>query len=129
MPDFLRIEDENPKLKQSKIANHLSCSFSAVQRYRNDTNMLSPYKIQPDSTNKRTKKASKTNFNNNHDLKHDLKRPQKTSIDLKRPQLTSNSSLEVKPIESKNKWKMVQMLKLTIKILMKFSIKKNYKWI
>ena len=113
MPDFLRIEDENPKLKQSKIANHLGCSSSTVQRYKNDINMLSPYKMQPDSTNKRTKKASKTNFNNNHDLKHDLKRPQMTSIDQKKPQ---NLLLKLNPLKKKTNWKMVQILKLTINI-------------
>ena len=46
MADFLRIRYENPKLKQSGIANQLSFSTSTLQRYRNYINMLSPYSIQ-----------------------------------------------------------------------------------
>ena len=52
--------------------------------------MFSSYGIQPNNTNKRTKKASKTFFDNNSDRKHDLKRHQMTSNYLKRPQMTSN---------------------------------------
>ena len=33
---------ENPKLKQSAIADQLGESTSTLQRYRNDINMLSP---------------------------------------------------------------------------------------
>ena len=51
MADFMRVKNENPKLKQSEIANKLGLS-STVQRYRNDINMLSPYGIQPNITNK-----------------------------------------------------------------------------
>ena len=64
MAVFLRIKYENPKLKQSELANQLSYSSSTLQRYSNDINMLSPYKIQPNNTKKRTKKTSNTNFNN-----------------------------------------------------------------
>ena len=42
MADFMRGKYENPKLKQSEIANILSLSSSTLQRYRNDKNMLSP---------------------------------------------------------------------------------------
>ena len=66
--------------------------------------MLSPYRIQPNNANKRTKKLSNTNFDNNSHLKHNLKRPEITSNDLKRPQLISESALEVKL--SKNKIKL-----------------------
>ena len=52
--DFLRLKYENPKMKQSEIANQLSFSSSSIQRYRNDIIMLSPYRI---NTKKRTKKA------------------------------------------------------------------------
>ena len=51
MADFIRVKYENPKLKQSQIANQLSYSTSLSQRYRNDINMLSPYRIQPNNTN------------------------------------------------------------------------------
>ena len=64
MADFMRIKYENPKLKQSELANQLGYSSSTLQRYRNDMNMLSPYRIQSNNNNKRTKKASNTNFNN-----------------------------------------------------------------
>ena len=52
MADFMRVKNENPKLKQSEIANKLGLSSSTLQRYRNDINMLSPYGIQPNITNK-----------------------------------------------------------------------------
>ena len=83
MADFMRVKDEKPKLKQSEIANQLGLSSSTLQRYRNDINMLSPYRINPNNTNKRTKKASNTNFDNDSHTNHDLKRPQLTSNDLK----------------------------------------------
>ena len=51
--------------------------------------MLSPYRINPDNTNKRTKEDKDTNFDN-HEA--DVKRPQRTSKDLKRPQLSSNEN-------------------------------------
>ena len=76
------IKFENLKMKQSEIANQLSYSTSTFQSYRNDINMLSPYRIHPNNTNKRTEKTSNTNSNN--DLHRDLesKRPQMTSNDL-----------------------------------------------
>ena len=40
MADFMRVKYENPKRKQSKIANQLGMSSSTLQRYRNDINML-----------------------------------------------------------------------------------------
>ena len=55
MADFMRFNHENPKLKQSETANQLSYSTSTLQRYRNDINMLSPYRIHPNNTNKRVK--------------------------------------------------------------------------
>ena len=82
MADFMRLKYENPKLKQSQIANQLGYSTSTLQRYRNDINMLSPYRIQPNNTNKRTKKASKTNLDNNSHRDHDLKRPRMTLLNL-----------------------------------------------
>ena len=52
MADFLRIIYENPKLKQSQIENQLGHSFSTLQRYRIDINMLSSNRIQSNNTNK-----------------------------------------------------------------------------
>ena len=47
MADFLRMKYENPRMKQSEIANQLSFSTSTLKRYRNDRNILSPDRIQP----------------------------------------------------------------------------------
>ena len=51
MCDFMQIKYENPKLKQSEIANQLGYSSSTLQRYRNDVNMISPYRINPIKVN------------------------------------------------------------------------------
>ena len=40
--DFMRVEYENPKMKQFETANQLGKSSSTLQTYRNDINMLSP---------------------------------------------------------------------------------------
>ena len=42
MADFMRIKYENPKMRQSEIANQLGYSTTTLQRFRNDINMLSP---------------------------------------------------------------------------------------
>ena len=73
LADFMKVKYENPKMKQSEIANHLGLSSSTLQRYRNDINILSPYRINPNNTNKRTKKALKTNFDNNSHHEPDVK--------------------------------------------------------
>ena len=86
MADFMKVKYENPKMKQSEIANQLGMSSSTVQRYRNDINMLSPYRINPNNTKKRSKKA-KIDDNS----------------DLKRPQLTSNNSEKELVKNKKNK--------------------------
>ena len=51
MADFMRDKYENPKLKQSEIANPIGLSSSTLQRYRNDITMLSPYISNPNNTN------------------------------------------------------------------------------
>ena len=76
MNDFMHIKYQNPKMKQSEIANNLNMSSSTLQRYRNDINMLSPYRINPNNIKKRPKKAK-------IDDNGDLKRPQLTSNDKK----------------------------------------------
>ena len=86
--DFMYIKYQNPKMKQSEIANELNLSSSTVQRYRNDINMLSPYRINPNNVEKRSKKAKIDDIG-------DLKRPQMTSNDLK---TTSNE-----PVKNKKK--------------------------
>ena len=79
----MRLNYENPRIKQSEIANQLSKSSSTLKRYRNDINMLSLYRINPNNTNKRTKKTSNTNFDNNSYPDSDVKGPRLTSNDLK----------------------------------------------
>ena len=91
MNDFMNIKYQNPKMKQSEIANQLNMSTSTIQRQRNDINMLSPYRINPNNVKKRPKKAK-------IDDNGDLKRPQMTSDDLK---TTSNETVKNK----KNKLK------------------------
>ena len=76
MADFMKVKYEYPRMRQSEIANQLGMSSSTIQRYRNDINMLSPYRITPNNTKKRTKKAKIDDIG-------DLKRPQMTSNDLK----------------------------------------------
>ena len=90
-------------MKQSQIANQIGLSTSTLQRYRSDKNMLSPYRINPSITNKRTKKASNGNFDNNSHHESNVKRLQMTSNDVKRPQSISESHHGVKPVKSKNK--------------------------
>ena len=64
--------------------------------------MLSPYRINPNNTNKRTKKTSNTNSNKDLHRDPDGKRPQLTSNDLKRPQLTSNEIVKLSKNKKKN---------------------------
>ena len=73
MANFMQIQFENPKLKQSEITHELCYSSSTLQRYRNDMNMLSPYRIHPSLTNKRSKNVSNTSINNNSHREHDIK--------------------------------------------------------
>ena len=88
MNDFMNIKYQNPKMTQLEISSQLKMSPSTIQRYRNDINMTSPYRINPNNVEKRSKKAK-------IDDNGDLKRPNLTSIDLK---TTSND----KKSKSKN---------------------------
>ena len=88
MADFMKVKYSNPKMKQSQIANQISLSTSTSQRYRKDIIMLSPYRIIPNNTKKRSKKSLNTEFDKNSHHESDVKRPQMTSNDLKRPQST-----------------------------------------
>ena len=91
MADFMRVKYENPRMRQSEIANQLGMSSSILQRYRNDINMLSPYRINPNNVKRRSKKVKIDDIG-------DLKRPQLTSNDLE-----TNSKESVK--NKKNKLK------------------------
>ena len=102
MNDFMNIKYQNPKMTQSEISSQLNMSSSTIKRYRNDINMLSPYRINPNNTKKRSKKAK-------IDDNSDLKRPQLTSNDLK---ITSND----KKTRSKNVLKAVSVQEENIEI-------------
>ena len=84
MNDFMNIKYNNPKLKQSEIASQLNMSPSTIQRQRNDINMLSPYRINPNNVKKRPKKAK-------IDDNGDLKRPQMTSNNNNKKTKTKNN--------------------------------------
>ena len=88
MNDFMNIKYQNPKMTQSEISSQLNMSPSTIKRYKNDINMLLPYRISPNNVKKQ---PEKTKIDNNDDLK----RPQMTSNDLK---TTSND----KKTKSKN---------------------------
>ena len=73
MADFMRSKYENPRMKQSEIANQLGLSSSTIQRYRNDIKMLSPYRIQSKNIKKRTKKLKTLSFTTIHSLTTTIK--------------------------------------------------------
>ena len=105
MNDFMNIKYQNPKMKQSEIANQLNMSTSTIQRQRNDVNMLSTYRINPNNVKKRPKKAK---IDENNDIKRgsdDLKRPQTTSIDkkTKSKNVLKGGSVQEENIEITNK--------------------------
>ena len=88
----MRTKYENPEMKQSEIANQLGLSSSTLQRCRNDIQMLSPYRIQLNNTNKPANKTSNTNFNNDSYRQPDVKRPQLTSNDVVKPETNTKSN-------------------------------------
>ena len=91
MKEFMHIKYQNPKMKQSEIADHIKMSSSTLQRYRNNINMLSPYRINQNNVKKQPKRAK-------IDKIGDLKRPQRTSNDLK---TTLNEPVKNKNIKLK----------------------------
>ena len=93
--DFMRLKYENPRMKQSEIANQLGKSSSTLQRYGNDINMLSPYRINPNNTNKRTKKTSNTKFDINSQPDSDVKRPRLSSNDFEKNTKSDKKSKNV----------------------------------
>ena len=119
--DFMRIKYENPKLKQSEIADQLGYSSSTLQRYRNDINMLPPYRILSNNTDKRTKRLQILILTTISILNMNSK-------DFKRSQSISEFLLKLNPLKLKTNWKVKQILELTINISMKFSIRMTLKW-
>ena len=76
MNDFMNIKYQNPRMTQSEISSQLNMSSSTIKRYRNDINMLSPYRISANNVKKRPKKAKIDDIG-------EPKRAQMTSNDLK----------------------------------------------
>ena len=92
MNDFMNIKYQNPKMTQSEISSQLNMSPSTIQRYRNDINMISPYRINPNNVKKRSKKVK-------IDDNGDLKRPQMTSNDKKSKNVLKAGSVQEENIE------------------------------
>ena len=63
MANFVEIKSTNPRIKQSETANFLELSFSTIQRYRREINMLPPYRIPPSSKTNHTRKQKTSNTN------------------------------------------------------------------
>ena len=66
MNDFMNIKYQNPKMTQSEISSQLNMSSSTIKRYRNDINMISPYRINPNNAKKR---QNKVKIDDNGELK------------------------------------------------------------
>ena len=56
MNAFMNIKYQNPKMTQSEISSQLNMSSSTIKRYRNDINMISPYRINTNNAKKRQKR-------------------------------------------------------------------------
>ena len=69
MNDFMIFKNQNPKLKQSEIASQLKTSTSSIQRQRNDLNMNSLYRINPNNVKKRQKRPKSMKMVTSIDLK------------------------------------------------------------
>ena len=96
MNDFMNIKYQNPKMTQSEISSQLNMSSSTIKRYRNDINMISPYRNNPKNVKKQQKK---TKIDNNSDLE----RSQMISIDSE-----TNSKEPVKNKKNKVKGGAIQ---------------------
>ena len=88
MAKFLQIKIENSKMTQSQITNDLGYASSTLKRYRSDSNVVSPYGIQSNINNKRSKRVSNTNIDNNSHCEHENKRTQTSPKEPKRAQKT-----------------------------------------
>ena len=96
MNDFMNIKNQNPKMTQSEISSQLNMSSSTIKRYRNDINMISPYRNNHKNVKKQQKK---TKIDNNSDLE----RSQMISIDSE-----TNSKEPVKNKKNKVKGGAIQ---------------------
>ena len=69
MNDFMNIKYQNPKMTQSEVSSQLNMSSSTTQRYRNDINMFSPYRINSNNVKKQQKKTKLIIMVTSKDLK------------------------------------------------------------
>ena len=69
MNDFMNIKYQNPKMTQSEISSQLNMSSSTIKRYRNDINMISPYRNNPKNVKKQQKRPKSTIIVTSKDLK------------------------------------------------------------
>ena len=69
MNDFMNVKYQNPKMTQSEISNQLGMSSSILQRYRNDINMFSPYRINANNVKKQQKRPKSMIMMTSKDLK------------------------------------------------------------
>ena len=72
----MEIKPVKQKLKEDQIAKKLRCSYSTLQQYRNDINVLSSSRIIPNSHTT----SEKTSNDDTH-CERDVKRPQMTPKD------------------------------------------------
>ena len=52
MNNFMKIIYQNQKKLQTEISSQLNMSPSTIKRYRNDINMISPYRINSNNVKK-----------------------------------------------------------------------------
>ena len=96
MAKFMQNKFENPKLTQSERAKQLSYSSSTLKRYRNDMNMVSPYRFQSKINNKRSNKFQIQVLLTTHIVNTG-------THELERPQMTPNEIFKT-PESKKQKW-------------------------
>ena len=94
MVRLMKIKSVSPKMQQNQTAKELGYSSSTLQRYRNDINMLSPYGIPHNDTNKKKQKSSNTNLDDISNREHDVQRHQMTSNDVGKPATNTEPTVE-----------------------------------
>ena len=96
MAKFMEIKSNNPKFKQSEIANLLELSSSTIQRYR-ELNNLSPYRIPPSSKTNHTRKQKTpiTNIDNVKVTSNDPKTTSNEPVKPKKNRLKGGANIEI----------------------------------
>ena len=93
MARFMKIEAMNPNSTQEDIAEEREDSTSSLQRYRQDINMPSLYRI-PHNSHKGRQKITNTNINDNSIGEHDVQRRQMISNVLAKPDTNTESTIQ-----------------------------------